>query len=104
MVSFVFTNALDEVGIGKQRKRYGCAPGFGVGLGIVKRDLNFHAPEIKPAESFGYAQLFAVRMPRIVEPALIVEAYSLSHKSIAFPFADRVSKPTGIRFRRNRAA
>src|SRR5262245_18300690 len=104
MVSFVFTNALDEISIREQRERNCGAPGLCVGLGIVKRDLNFHAPEIKPAETLRYAQLFAMRMSWIVEPALIVKAYSLRHKRVAFPFADRVSKPTGIRFRRKPAA
>src|SRR5262245_10559630 len=104
MVPFIFANAFDEIGIGKQRERYGGAPSFCIGLGIIECDLDFHASEVQPAETLRDAQFLAVRMSRIVKPTLVVEAYSLGNKRIAFPFSDRVPKPTRIRFWRKGAA
>src|SRR5439155_497863 len=104
MVPFIFANAFDEFGVGKQIERYGGGPRFGVCLGVIKSDLDVHVSKVGALEAFGNTQRLAMRMPRIVKPALIVEADSIDDQSVAFPFANGISEPAWTRFRRKAAA
>ena len=49
-------------------------------------------------------QLLGVRMPGVVEPCHVVEAYGIDHQRASLPMADRMSQPIGIRVFRMWAA
>src|SRR5437867_7682123 len=102
-VFFVFTDTFYELGVGVQIEGYGHCPGFSVCLRIVERNLDIHMSEVAAPEAFGDAQGLAVRMSRIVEPALIVETDGLGDQRIAFPLANGISEPAFSGFRRKAA-
>src|SRR5262245_16355151 len=104
MVSFVLADTFNQIGVGEQCEWYGRAPGFRISLRIIESDPHLHPTEIDAAETFGHSKRIAVGMPRIVEPALVVEADSLGNEGVAFPFADGIAEPARISFWRERAA
>src|SRR5262249_26871663 len=55
MVSFIFTNALDQFGIRKQIESYGSAPWLRIRLRVIERNLQFHPAEVRPAKTFRHA-------------------------------------------------
>src|SRR5262249_41472414 len=63
MVSFIFTNTLDQFGIRKQSEWYGSTPWLRVNLGVVECDLHIHPAEVDSAETFRHPQCFSVGRP-----------------------------------------
>src|SRR5262249_41865691 len=98
MVSFIFTNALDQFRIRKQSEWYGSTPWLRVSLGVVECDLHLHPAEVDSAETFRHPQCFSVRTARIVEPTLIVETATFRYEYVALPLPYRISKPARSRF------
>src|SRR5262245_58568668 len=104
MVSFVFADAFDQFGVGEQRERNVCTPWFRIGFRIIERNLNLHPAKVDSSETLRDAQCLCVRVARIIKPALVIKSDSFRNKSIAFPFPNGISEPTGIGFRRMSAA
>src|SRR5262245_47500246 len=100
MIAFIFTDALDEFGVGEQRERNVCTPWFRIGFRIIERDLNLHSPKVDSSETLCNAQCLRVWVARIIKPALIVKSDGFRNKSIALPFPNGISKPAGICLRR----
>src|SRR5438132_8383990 len=86
-VLLIFTDAFDELGVGIQVEGKSHGPGFRVRLWIIERDLDIQVTEVAAAEAFGHAKGFAVGMPGIIEPALIIEPDRLGNERVLFPFA-----------------
>ena len=87
MVPFIFANAFDEFGVGKQIERYGGGPRFRVCLGVIKSDLDVHVSKVGALEAFGNTQRFAMRMPPEVQPGLIIEPGALYYQRVVIPMA-----------------
>src|SRR5690349_12389177 len=60
--------------------------------------------EIAASVLFGDAHGFAARMPKCVEPSLIVEAVGLDDKCVAIPTTDGISHPRRVWILREFAA
>src|SRR5215475_14345908 len=104
VIPFVFANTLDEFRIWKQIERYVYRPGFRISLGIINCDFDSHMAEIGPAEPLDNAQRVTVRMARIIEPALVIEAGRFGNERIAVPSSDGITEPAWACFRRKSAA
>ena len=59
--------------------------------------------EIRPAESFGEAKIFAVRITAL-EPRPVVITGTFHHQRVAFPMSHRVAHPGRTRILRKVAA
>src|SRR5581483_8663317 len=97
MVFLVFADAFDEFGVCKQIEWNLHRPGLRVSLWVIERKLHIQMPEIRTAEPLGDAKRLRVRMARIVEPTLVVEANRLGNEGITVPMADRIAEPGGSR-------
>src|SRR5580692_1923352 len=59
--------------------------------------MELHMPEVGPSEMLGYAEVFSVWMPDVVQPAPIVEPDRMDHQRVALPVTHRIAPPGGIR-------
>ena len=69
---------------------------LGISAWIVDHDFEVQVRIIGPPVTLDGVQFFGVRVPREIEPELIVEADGIDDQGIAFPFAGGVSVPGGV--------
>ena len=97
-VFFVLAEGFDQVGIGQQVDRYLDSPRFRVRFGIFNGDVHFEMPEILACETLGNFALFRQGMALAsVDPCFAVEPDGFNYQRVAFPMADGVTEPAGLR-------
>src|SRR5215472_15245899 len=75
-----------------------------VRLEIVDSQLQIHMAEITPSEPLPNPQLLALRVPKRIQPALVVESFRIHDQDIALPMADRITHPGRLRINGKHAA
>ena len=69
------------------------APGPGIGLGVVDRDLNVHVPEVLAPEARRHVQRLRGGLSQLIQPDPSIETSGVDDQRVAFPFTGRVSMP-----------
>src|SRR5437660_666509 len=103
VIAFV-ADELDHFGIGRQFGANGDRPRLCVSRRVGERHLELEIAEVAAAVAFGRAQAFSVRMAIVIEPRAIVESEALHHQRVSIPTPNRISHPTWIGGRFQRAA
>jgi hypothetical protein len=85
LILLVLADVFDELGIGHQFKRHSYSPRLSICLGVVNRELNFHATDIEASNALDCSQRFGVWMASKIEPLPIMETRSLDDQGVALP-------------------
>src|SRR5579864_8737617 len=72
---------------------------LGVRSWVIDGSFPFQVPQVRPAIALDGMQLFGVRVPREVEPELIVESDRVNDQTVSLVLADRFAIPSWIRIR-----
>src|ERR1700694_884160 len=76
-------------GRGSQLVHFRCREGFRVSLWIVNRNGEFQSVVVQPAETLDDVERVAMRMPRLIQPGLVVKADRVDDKSVPLVLSNR---------------
>ena len=65
-------------------------PRFGVGSRIIDSDLEIDMPKVPAPQSLGHVQRFGLRVPAVVQPALVIKTESLAEHRRLLEVDDRL--------------